>query len=363
MPEPMVSVIVPTYNRAHCVTRAIDSALAQQRASVEIILVDDGSKDNTREVIASRYQNDPRVKYFAQENQGVTAARNFALSHASGDFIALLDSDDYWKPWKLSAQLACMARWPDLVMTWTDMEAVNSQGAVIDPRYIRRMYHCWSRFSLETMFSDHSPLAEVMPDSADPLKSATFHMGDVFSQMFMGSLVHTSTVMFRRSILDRIKGFDYRMKRSGEDYDFHLRTCREGRVGFLDVPSIQYQIGVEDQLSHSKYEVEGAHNCLLTITRAYEEDRQRIHLPPQVISGRFAAVHAWLGEALLNDGERRRSRAEFSKSLHYKSWQPRVYRLMSLTFLPKSLSERARATYRFMKKPHLALRALRHRPV
>jgi glycosyltransferase involved in cell wall biosynthesis len=111
--QPLLSVLIPTYNRAHYIREAIDSVLAQEYDNLEIIVVDDGSTDDTQNVVerivgalrATPLRNRNPIKYFYQENRGISAARNVCLAHASGEYIAWLDSDDYWLPGKLKAQV------------------------------------------------------------------------------------------------------------------------------------------------------------------------------------------------------------------------------------------------------------------
>src|SRR5207244_13022503 len=95
----LVSVILTTFNRAHCVGQAIDSALQQTHRDLEVIVVDDGSTDETHQLIKRKYGQLESVKYIFQENMGVGAARNTAIRAAKGEFIAFLDCDDLWKRW------------------------------------------------------------------------------------------------------------------------------------------------------------------------------------------------------------------------------------------------------------------------
>src|SRR6187551_2399542 len=141
MPTPLVSVIVPTFNRAYCLNRAVDSVLAQTHANCEVLIVDDGSTDDTAERVQQWYGNRSNVRYLKQANAGVSAARNTGLRAATGDFIALLDSDDVWLRWKIEVQLACLAALPEAGMIWTDMEAVDPDGARLHERYLRIMYN------------------------------------------------------------------------------------------------------------------------------------------------------------------------------------------------------------------------------
>lgn len=105
---PKVSVIIPTYNRARYVSEAIDSVLAQTFSDYEIIVVDDGSTDNTRDVIHAYEMQKVNIRYVTQANSGPGAARNNGLRTAEGDWIAFLDSDDIWHPQKLEYQMACV---------------------------------------------------------------------------------------------------------------------------------------------------------------------------------------------------------------------------------------------------------------
>jgi teichuronic acid biosynthesis glycosyltransferase TuaG len=110
-PYPLVTVIIPTYNRAAVIRKALDTALNQTYRNLEILVVDDGSTDETAQVL-SEYQN--RIRYIYQSNQGPSAARNRAITEAQGKYIAFLDSDDEWLPTKLEKQIAFLESHPDL---------------------------------------------------------------------------------------------------------------------------------------------------------------------------------------------------------------------------------------------------------
>src|SRR5579863_7279546 len=119
MKPDLVSIIIPTFNRAYCIRHTVDSVVAQTHANWEVLIVDDGSTDGTRELIASTYSHDPRIRYLYQPNAGVSHARNTGIAESHGEFVAFLDSDDVWKPWKLAVQLACLAGQPEIGMVWT----------------------------------------------------------------------------------------------------------------------------------------------------------------------------------------------------------------------------------------------------
>jgi glycosyltransferase involved in cell wall biosynthesis len=122
---PLVSAIVPTYNRAAYICQAIDSALTQGYDNLEIIVVDDGSTDETYSLL-TRYES--RIKYIYQTNQGEAAARNTAIEASAGEYIALLDSDDLWLPDKLTCQLDFMLTHPEVGMVASHAIAIDHAG-------------------------------------------------------------------------------------------------------------------------------------------------------------------------------------------------------------------------------------------
>ncbi|MBU2955621.1 glycosyltransferase [Marinobacter sp. F3R08] len=132
-----VSVVTPTYNRARFLPDAIESVLAQTHSDFELIVWDDGSDDDTREVLEP-YLADSRVRYFYQENQGQSYARNHALEHASGDYIAFLDSDDLWAPDKLEKQLAFLLANPEVDIVHGDEAMIDEDGKVTSLANMRR---------------------------------------------------------------------------------------------------------------------------------------------------------------------------------------------------------------------------------
>ncbi len=347
--QPLVSVVIPTFNRAYCLQRTLHSVLSQTYSRLEVIVVDDGSTDNTRELVLGRSGADPRIRYEYQTNRGVSAARNLGFRLARGEYIALLDSDDLWKAWKLELQLDCMRYLPQAGMIWTDMEAVDPQGRVSGAYYLRTMYHAYRWFEYDTLFSESYPLRQIL--SAPPAEAANgaLYAGNIFSQMIMGNLVHTSTVLLRRDRLELVRGFDETLTVCGEDYDFHLRTCREGPVAFINVPTIQYQLGMPDQLTGSSSRIHMALNSLKTITAAIDRDGDKIRLPRKMLRSVFAGTHAWIGDAYREQGDRVNARRHFRRSLKYRPPQARTLALLLLASMPGPVGSRLTRIYRAAK--------------
>jgi glycosyltransferase involved in cell wall biosynthesis len=345
----LVSVVIPTFNRAYCLAATVDSVLAQTHRELEILVVDDGSTDGTHELLARRYAAEPRLRVLRQANAGVCSARNHGLREARGELVALLDSDDLWLPWKLEAQVACLRAVPEAGMIWTDMDAVRPDGAILARRYLTTMYSAYGWFSREELFERSFPLADVDAELAAALGGPRVYAGDIFSEMVLGNLVHTSTVVLRRDRLERVGGFDERLRRTGEDYDFHLRTCREGPVAYLDVASILYRRGEADQLTSPELSIVRAQNFLRTIAPVIERDRDRIRLPRVMLDEVLAEAHAWIGGLHVERGEHLAGLRHLALSLRHKPRQPRVAGFLALGLLPVGVSDGLRRAYRRAK--------------
>jgi glycosyltransferase involved in cell wall biosynthesis len=128
--KPTVSVIIPTYNRADCITKSIDSVLSQNYNDYEIIVVDDGSTDNTRQILQV-YVDKGLIRYIYQDNAGCAAARNVGISTAKGEWIAFLDSDDRWLPDKLAVQMQYLLE-TGLDVCFTNIAFEYNQDSKID---------------------------------------------------------------------------------------------------------------------------------------------------------------------------------------------------------------------------------------
>ncbi len=205
-----VSVIVPTFNRADRVVRAVSSVLAQTFPALEIIVVDDGSTDHTQKVLIPFKDRIRTITLSA--NQGVSRARNRGIQSAMAPFIAFLDSDDHWLPDKLAVQAAFFETHPRARICQTD-EIWMRRGRRVNPKN-----------------------RHIKPS------------GDIFVPSLKLCLVSPSAVMLKRSLLDEVGLFDETLP-ACEDYDLWLRiTCRYP-VYLIPRPLIVKQGGHEDQLS------------------------------------------------------------------------------------------------------------------
>lgn len=308
----LVSIIIPTYNRAGRLPETLKSVFGQSYSSFEVVLVDDGSTDDTAAVVAG---SDPRLRYIRQANGGVSAARNRGLREARGEFICFLDSDDLWSPWKIEAQLAVLKALPAVGMVWTDMSAIDEAGVELHPRYLRTFYSAHRKVRIEELLPAQTTLGQLWRSAPDPLTVRPILVGEAFPQILLGNLVHTSTVMLRRTRQLLVGDFDESLLRSGEDYDFHLRTCMHGPVALIDASLVRYRIGCDDQLTARKYSVDRARNALATVRKGLEGGGDRIKFGDGVLAERFAELHAWLGAAEIEAGDIMSGRQHLLNSL------------------------------------------------
>ena len=207
--KPLVSVIIPTYNRGWIVQEAIDSVLDQDFRNFELIVVDDGSEDNTQEILRAYGK---AITVLQHSNKGVSAARNRGIAEASGQLIAFLDSDDLWLPGKLTAQVKFFKENDDAVINQTQ-EIWIRKGVRVNPKQ-RHL-----KFS-----------------------------GMIFDRSLALCLVSPSAVMIRKSLFEIVGVFDEQLP-ACEDYDLWLRISCRYPVHLIDIPLIIKRGGHDDQLS------------------------------------------------------------------------------------------------------------------
>lgn len=231
--RPLVSAVIPTYNRGHVVERAVASVLDQTYRPIEIIVVDDGSTDDTAERIAR--VRAPGLEYVrTPTNAGASAARNLGISQARGDLVAFLDVDDEWLPDKTARQVAAFH------------EAPSRLGVV------------------------YCGISEVSPEWP-PIERHPTLRGDLFDTLRVINVLRTSGVMVRRDVLDRVGGFDCGLA-ARHDWDLWLRIAREYLIDYVPDIAVRYHYGAADQLSYRSRAVFLAN---ATIFKRYNEGARR----------------------------------------------------------------------------------------
>jgi glycosyltransferase involved in cell wall biosynthesis len=195
--SPLVSVIVPAFNGERYVGEALQSALAQDYANKEIIVVDDGSTDSTPRILSSFGR---QIRVFRQYNAGAAAARNAAIAQARGEYFAFLDADDVWLPQKLTAQIAYLESHPDIGM----------------------VYSAWAEWRADAGGGFAPPVS--LPSAVD-LEIEPSGSGWLYNRLLLDCVIHTTTAVIRADVAAQVGAFDENLKR-GQDYDYWLRASR-----------------------------------------------------------------------------------------------------------------------------------------
>ncbi|MGC4059822.1 MAG: glycosyltransferase [Aquabacterium sp.] len=236
----LVSVIIGTYNGARYLRPTLDSVLAQTYAPLEVIVVDDGSKDDTWAVLQS-YGD--RITAVRQPNGGIPMARNTGLNHARGEFIALMDHDDLCMPERIAVQVALMDQHPEVELCCTEFSAFNSKGPIAE-RYSGIYYsQCAAASGGIARHYERQAMLDVAPFVPAAKGGSTqvkVYIGRVYDTLASGNLVHPPTVLFRASLLNRIGGFDP-ATRMICDWYWLMQAARVGTFACIDLPLLDYR--------------------------------------------------------------------------------------------------------------------------
>lgn len=276
MQQPLVLVVIPSYNYAQYLPEAIDSVLAQTYPKIEVIVVDDGSTD---ESILTLKQYSSRIRYIRQKNQGVAAARNRGIHQSVGELIAFLDADDYWLPLKIERQVEQFIKTPDLGMV-------------------------------------HCGVIEVDEATGLEVKRLDGQQGDVADELLLLQrpviLGGGSGLMAQRAILEEIEGFDTRLSTSA-DWDLCYRIARKYRVGFVAELLVKYRRHPSNMHRHINAMEQdmflGFHNVFSNASPETQRLRRRA----------YAKLHLILAGSYFQAGQLRTSMCHWGRSLMYST--------------------------------------------
>ncbi len=285
-----ISVVIPTYNKADILPMAIESVLAQTHKNVEILIVDDGSTDNTEDVV-TRY--DSHVEYIRMNSNGGGPARprNVGLRAASGDYIAFLDSDDLMLPAKLSEQADFLNAYRDMPLVFSDFRTYRTADDD-EPNFL----------------ADHTDF-QAMPKI--PLRNNWYRVTSslAYETLIPDTYIRPSSVMFRKSVVDDVGYFDETLSYS-DDIDFFFRVARRFDIGFINSPLHIRQLNTGKAVSRA--------NILENRLRVYSKQRNIPKSPKATRDLDF-----YLSKVLFSLGYVQRKRGERARALGYylRSWR------------------------------------------
>lgn len=299
-----ISVIIPAYNAEKHLEDAILSVLAQTFQAFEIIVVDDGSIDNTAKV-AKKYD----VKYLYQENEGASAARNRGIKAADGDYVAFLDSDDLWMPGKLEKQVALL-RNSNYGMIYCDMSHVV-EGKTIYKSYLRER------------------------------KYKFVGSGKIFQGLLQENFIFTPTVLIKREVIDIVGGFDEHYKIC-EDYKMWLKIAENHEMGFIDEPLVVRRRH-EGNITKDKFlHIQSALSLFKELAINIHDTRLK-KIAQRELGKRFFEM----GYYYWNRGELDNARSNFIEAASNNSFKAAPYLLAG--YLPQSFINTARGLKRCLR--------------
>jgi glycosyltransferase involved in cell wall biosynthesis len=299
--RPTVSVVVASYNYARYLPQALDSVLAQTRDDWEVLVVDDGSTDNTREVVRP-YLADDRFRYLHQDNAGQAAAKNRGATEARGELVAFLDADDVWLPSKLDRQIPLFAD-PGVGVVYAKRLLLDAQGR-------------------ESPFV-HPPL----------------YRGEVAGQIFMDNFLCFSSTVVRRGLLELHGGFDESL-RVGIDFDLWIRLSAHCAFDYVDEVLVKYRVGHERLSSNLERRLEHAQR----IMRA-NLDRPGVARNISRSARRRARgmTGCSFGNLRRDEGRRLVAAGHYALALALDPASPRTWREAACLVLPPGLRRRLKA--------------------
>jgi glycosyltransferase involved in cell wall biosynthesis len=315
-----ITVVIPTYNRAALLVRAVESALAQSVPPTEILVVDDGSTDDTAAVCAR--WSDP-VRYIATPNGGVARARNIGIAQARGEWVALLDSDDEWEPAKLATQCAALDAAPDARWSITGCQLVDGDS---QPIVGRQGYEAVFPVFSETHDTAEQYFARALRSIGDGM-----YAGDLYETLFRGNVVLPSSTLVHRDVFDRSGVFnpDFRY---AEETEFFHRVAAAFPVVVILAPLVRYRVAQAGSLTSSANTTKLIANALMSLRNAAKlrpptaSTQRALRAGEQSLSLRLA--YARLSE--------RDTRGARSAAAH--AWaKPRAWGILAASLLPASV--------------------------
>ena len=327
-----VSVIIPTYNRGAFIAEAVESVLSQTWHSVEVIVVDDGSSDDTFARLAPYRAN---IVIVTTNHGGAPHARNAGMKAATGKYVCFLDSDDRYLPYKLALQVKIFERFPEVGMVSSEFSGF---GDGVEEEFHLKTYHSAAFRNGET-YDDYFERSVSLHEAGidcPPWSERKVYLGHIFDHYLSVLFISTNSLMVHRSVLDRVGEQDKSFPLF-EEYEFALRIAKRHRVAFADVPTYQHryhpgQISTTAQRDGSAVLVEKQRHLLRAVERHGVLDGAYYQANKIAVDKVMARLHRAFGIALMCDpGHEAEARAVFSAGKRYGLSAPGWW---LVTFLP-----------------------------
>lgn len=302
MVESMVSTVITSYNKGPYLAEAVNSALLQDYCPHEVLVINDGSTDETQEVAAAFGD---RIRYLSQPNRGQANARNWGIRESRGEYIAFLDGDDRWRSGKLSKQMGLFVARPTLGLVYTDR----------------------LKFSGDTIVWSSNRCGHEL------------RRGRVLDWLLSDMFIPFSSVLVRRECLIEAGLFDESV-RVADDYDLWLRFTRLYEIDFIDEVLVEYRLGIDSIGSRVGSKV---HHTLATQRRFIDRYYGGTYSNRRAATRAYASKHSAHGDFLLAQSKHRLALGAYLRALTQEWYSWRRYYAVARALLPNRIARRARA--------------------
>jgi glycosyltransferase involved in cell wall biosynthesis len=320
-----ISVVIPTYNNASYILDALNSVFAQTHPPHEVIVVDDGSTDDTRALLEPHVA---RIRYHHQTNQGLAVARNVGLRLATGDYLTYLDGDDYWKPDNLAVKSAVLAKFPEVGGVFSEFSIFDASGET-HARGTNATFPFFERtgWTFDDVFETRHDV-DVPGVGKLPVR-----VGNVFAKLFQGNFILPTTMVFHRERALATGEFRTHM-RTQQDYEYWLRFSRTHPFAHVDAVLACYRRHAQ-QLTDFR-NIERILRAVEEIIDQYEGELTRAG-KRAVFDRRKVELLANFAKMHIRKGEPGEARRRLRDALRRAPVQPRLYALMAASFVPPQL--------------------------
>lgn len=309
-----VSIVMRTYNRAHIIGEAIESALRQTHGDFELIVVDDGSSDGTADVV--RRFGSEKIRYIRHaQNRGVSAAGNTGIAAATGDAIAHLDSDDFWKPEMLGSLVDVLNRYPQLGAAFCDVEVVRGKA-------------------VSSIVSSMRAFPSLLASHAQPNSDIyVFTSREMYVCLLEEIPIKPTAMLIRRDVLATLGGYKESW-RSGEDWELYLRISKHYGFGYVNRKLATMRVLADSTLS--KFQEEDK-SSLLQMVVGEKKALRGDHEARQAANRAISRHHKELGWIYLHSGRRIKSISTYARGFAETGHLPLIVR-SALALMPLSLN-------------------------
>jgi glycosyltransferase involved in cell wall biosynthesis len=303
---PKVSIILPTYNSVQFIEEALESIRQQTFRDYEVIVVDDGSEDQTGEIVK---QCGEKLRYLYQDHGGPAKARNRGIGESTGKYVAFLDSDDLWLPTKLEKQVDMMDRNPELGMVITENLCFNDRGVLI-------------------------------PSMG---KKKRLMEGDIAKNIFLHSWVVTPTVMVKKEVFDQVGLFEEELQLA-EDDNMWVRIAANFKVGLLDEVLVKVRDHPSRTILDRKKMFESVRANIELLSYKYTGVHERIK---SAIPLKYSRLYFEMGYFSFENQNFIEARTAFRQGINSYAWYWKNYVYLLLSCLPKKLVQKLKTVKRY----------------